>query len=239
MIKDPILPLQDSDQEGYSKQFLAAIDKGLSVKPEERPRSIDEFRRMLKLELSVPVPTPGPAVAVPASSAPAASPEQQRPDRPSSSPSHPKRPSKAIPALGIAAILAGVAIAGYASFRQKAPPEVIAVTHVKSSSVPVGLARPAESEESAAVLATADSTNGKPREGGPTSTVRLNVKPWGTVFVDGASQGASPPLKKLELSEGKHVIRFENPSFRSHTIEIDLTKKKTGTIEHDFSQAKQ
>ncbi|WP_246541935.1 serine/threonine protein kinase [Collimonas antrihumi] len=61
MIKDPIEPLQDGQEGkygGFSKEFLAAIDKGLAVKPEDRPQSIEEFRKLLDLELSVPMPMP-------------------------------------------------------------------------------------------------------------------------------------------------------------------------------------
>jgi hypothetical protein len=62
MIKDPIEPLQDGQEGkyggGFSKEFLAAIDKGLAVKPDERPQSIEEFRKLLDLELSVPMPMP-------------------------------------------------------------------------------------------------------------------------------------------------------------------------------------
>ncbi|HWW05770.1 serine/threonine-protein kinase [Collimonas sp.] len=58
MITDPIVPLQDGQHSGFSKEFLAAIDKGLAVKPDERPQSIEEFRKLLDLELSVPMPMP-------------------------------------------------------------------------------------------------------------------------------------------------------------------------------------
>ncbi|WP_148264722.1 serine/threonine protein kinase [Collimonas fungivorans] len=58
MIKDPILSLQDGEYSGFSKEFLAAIDKGLAVKPDDRPQSIEEFRKLLDLELSVPMPMP-------------------------------------------------------------------------------------------------------------------------------------------------------------------------------------
>ena len=68
MIKDPIELLQNGDYPGFSKEFLAAIDKGLAVRPEERPQSIEEFRQLLDLELSVPMPMPDGDVAIPISS---------------------------------------------------------------------------------------------------------------------------------------------------------------------------
>ncbi|WP_460843730.1 serine/threonine protein kinase [Noviherbaspirillum agri] len=55
MIKDPIATLENGDYPGFSKPFLAAIDKGLRVVPKERPQSIDEFRRLLGLEAGAPL----------------------------------------------------------------------------------------------------------------------------------------------------------------------------------------
>jgi predicted DNA-binding antitoxin AbrB/MazE fold protein len=68
--------------------------------------------------------------------------------------------------------------------------------------------------------------------------VQVNIKPWGAIVVDGVLKGVSPPLKKLQLAEGKHQIKIENPNFRSQTIEINITNKNTGVIEHDFSANK-
>jgi len=55
MIKDPIATLESGDYPGFSKPFLAAIDKGLRVQPQDRPQSIDAFRRLLGLEAGAPV----------------------------------------------------------------------------------------------------------------------------------------------------------------------------------------
>ena len=50
MIKDPLVPLQSSSPDGYSAEFLAAIDRGLSVRPDDRPQDIAEFRVLLGIE---------------------------------------------------------------------------------------------------------------------------------------------------------------------------------------------
>lgn len=71
-----------------------------------------------------------------------------------------------------------------------------------------------------------------------TTSYKLVVKPWGTVFVDDQEKGPSPPLKKLVLPEGKHKIRIVNPGFPDYLLEIQAGKKKLGTIEHDFSTSK-
>ena len=47
VIKDPLEPLANRSLPGYSHAFLCGIDRGLGVRPEERPQSIAEWRQML------------------------------------------------------------------------------------------------------------------------------------------------------------------------------------------------
>jgi len=47
MIKDSLEPLSRRSLPGYDRSFLAAIDHGLSVRPEDRPQSIAELRDLL------------------------------------------------------------------------------------------------------------------------------------------------------------------------------------------------
>jgi serine/threonine protein kinase len=54
MLSDPIEPLQNGDHPGFGKQFLAALDRGLAVRPEARPQSIAEFATLLGIDMSVP-----------------------------------------------------------------------------------------------------------------------------------------------------------------------------------------
>lgn len=65
--------------------------------------------------------------------------------------------------------------------------------------------------------------------------LKLAIKPWGTVFVDGVQQGASPPLKHISLTAGKHKIRVTNPGFPDFVTEIDAGKNSAATIEHEFT----
>lgn len=67
-----------------------------------------------------------------------------------------------------------------------------------------------------------------------TATYRLSIRPWGTVYVDGQEQGVSPPMKKMVIAAGKHTIRIVNPSFPDYVIDVNLSKGKMGTIEHQF-----
>jgi non-specific serine/threonine protein kinase len=52
MLNDPIEPLAISGREGYSNQFLEAIDRGMAVRPEIRPQSIAEFSALLGFDTS-------------------------------------------------------------------------------------------------------------------------------------------------------------------------------------------
>jgi serine/threonine protein kinase len=64
---------------------------------------------------------------------------------------------------------------------------------------------------------------------------KLQIKPWGALFVDGRSLGVSPPLKQVRLTPGKHKIRIVNPSFPEYSATIEVGKNKSGAIEHVFS----
>ena len=66
-------------------------------------------------------------------------------------------------------------------------------------------------------------------------SVKLMIKPWGTVFVDGVQLGASPPLKTVILSEGKHKIRVTNPGFPDFINEVNIDKSNASTIAHEFN----
>lgn len=61
LLKDPIELLQNTPRPGFSKSFLAAIDKGMAVKPEERPQTIAEFTKLLGVDKIgvVPAAVPG------------------------------------------------------------------------------------------------------------------------------------------------------------------------------------
>ncbi len=60
MIKDPVVPLSVQAPEGYSAEFLKAIDKALAVLSQDRPQTIDEFRELLGIvSLGPPVRAAG------------------------------------------------------------------------------------------------------------------------------------------------------------------------------------
>jgi predicted Ser/Thr protein kinase len=70
MIKDPVTPLHIQAPEGYSAEFLTAIDKGLAVLAQDRPQTIDELRDLLGI-VSLGPPPPLRAIGATQRGAPA------------------------------------------------------------------------------------------------------------------------------------------------------------------------
>jgi hypothetical protein len=70
--------------------------------------------------------------------------------------------------------------------------------------------------------------------GNANATYRLQIQPWGVVYVDGVDRGVSPPVKRLVLAPGKHTIRIANPNFHDRVLEVD-TSAGSGQIAINFS----
>jgi len=69
-----------------------------------------------------------------------------------------------------------------------------------------------------------------------TSSVRLSIKPWGQVTVDGRPQGVSPPLTRLSLTPGSHVVVITNSDFPPATIPITVSEKEDIVVSHRFGR---
>ena len=52
MVTDTMKPLADDPQTGFSTPFLTAIDQGLQIRPDQRPQTINAFRRLLQVDAS-------------------------------------------------------------------------------------------------------------------------------------------------------------------------------------------
>ncbi|MDB5936259.1 MAG: serine/threonine protein kinase, partial [Massilia sp.] len=267
MIKDPVTPLQVQAPEGYSAEFLAAIDKALSVLAQDRPQTIDQFRELLGI-VSLGPPPPVREIGASQRGVPAARTDAQGAAPVTAIPVEvpaSEKPAVATPVAArkrwqfVAAAAALVAVAGsglYALVHGTSDDTImIALPHNTTAALPPTAAAPAAVEAPPPVVASA------PAEPEPTVTpavvaepppvdvkphaavietvsYKLAIKPWGTVYVDGREKGVSPPMKKLVLPAGRHKIRIVNPSFPDHSINLDPGKNKTGTIEHDFASAK-
>jgi class 3 adenylate cyclase len=66
------------------------------------------------------------------------------------------------------------------------------------------------------------------------ATLVFNVSPWGEIFVNGRSQGVTPPKKFLKLDPGKYKIEVRNTTFPAHVENFDLKARDEVTVRHKF-----
>lgn len=290
MLKDPYEPLANSACIGFSNAFLAAIDKGLCVKPEDRPQSIDAFRQLLGIDpfshapgngLTDNVNGPGGATAsiTPGSDPLPAGRETERKPLPSARAKTSARHSRLLLVAGIvlAAGFGGAlfirgnttatpsASANPVDPNRPAPPQEMSAAgtqkmarlitpqqppvpdaetgvweKVKSGTRPDATANFIKEYPSGKYAEPArtglSEIKGKTAAAAiATGQVKLTIKPWGTILVDGVVQGISPPLKNLSLPEGKHRITIANPNFPEYVTNIEISKNKSSSIQYNFA----
>ena len=326
MIKDSLVMLQDGTHVGFSYKFLVAIDKGLALQPEDRPQTMDEFRRLLGIPAFASRTSRSSRASKPGAEGSHKTDHtgpktQNRSRRIEPSPMDRDLPKPVL--YGLAGVALVAALAGWfwlkgssgndvnntnvpdtaasASAVASVPPASPAPVPVASAvSVPAALAGSSASASASASTSTGVSTTGAPagaeKASSPASTaqlkakasagasavasipasaaasnagsaapaavaansasaaaeaakteevppafmlnVKLTVKPWGEVRVDGKKIGVSPPLKRFQLPEGKHQIRISNQTYPDYVKDIDVVKsnrKRAEQIEVDFS----
>jgi len=64
--------------------------------------------------------------------------------------------------------------------------------------------------------------------------VKLDIAPWGEVFVDGKPTGVSPPLQELKLPSGRHTVEIRFGDKAAVTAQVDVEPSKTLQIRHRF-----
>jgi serine/threonine-protein kinase len=64
--------------------------------------------------------------------------------------------------------------------------------------------------------------------------IELAVAPWGDVYVNGASRGTTPPLQRLTLPAGRHVIEIRNGNRQPYQTQIDVTPGRPQQLSHRF-----
>jgi serine/threonine-protein kinase len=84
---------------------------------------------------------------------------------------------------------------------------------------------PANTKPVAAVPAVAVPANG---------VVQLAISPWGHVDIDGANAGVTPPMSKLSLSVGEHVITVRNDDFPPYTMTVHVNADQPVVVRHRF-----
>lgn len=66
------------------------------------------------------------------------------------------------------------------------------------------------------------------------ATLGFSVLPWGEIFIDGKSRGASPPLREIRLPPGKHLIEIKNTNLPAYSQTVELEAGANKTIRHKF-----
>ena len=66
------------------------------------------------------------------------------------------------------------------------------------------------------------------------ATLVFAIQPWGEIFVNGKSQGVTPPKKFLKLDPGKYRIEIRNTTFPVHVENLDLKARDEITVRHRF-----
>jgi len=64
--------------------------------------------------------------------------------------------------------------------------------------------------------------------------IHIVALPWAEVYVDGARQGVSPPLRSIPIKPGKHRVELRNSSFPSHIETVDVRSGAEINIRHRF-----
>ena len=64
--------------------------------------------------------------------------------------------------------------------------------------------------------------------------VELAILPWGEIYVDGRFRGVSPPVKRLLMKEGRHMVVIRNGAFTPHTEIIEVKAGDKSRIRYKF-----
>ena len=67
-----------------------------------------------------------------------------------------------------------------------------------------------------------------------TGVVQLAISPWGHIDVDGANAGVTPPLSRLSLPVGEHVITVRNDDFPPYTTTVRVNADQPVVVRHRF-----
>ena len=64
--------------------------------------------------------------------------------------------------------------------------------------------------------------------------ITFEIKPEGEVYLDGALKGKSPPLKKIQVPAGNHVIEVRSGKFKPMVTELAVGAGEEFAVTHDF-----
>jgi hypothetical protein len=66
------------------------------------------------------------------------------------------------------------------------------------------------------------------------AVINIVALPWAEVYVDGARQGVSPPLRAIPIKPGKHRIELRNTAYPTHVETVELKSGAEVSVRHRF-----
>jgi len=67
------------------------------------------------------------------------------------------------------------------------------------------------------------------------ANLEFTVLPWGEIFLDGKRMGVSPPIRKIKISPGKHLIEVKNSTFSPYRKTVKLEAGESLKVRHKFN----
>ena len=67
------------------------------------------------------------------------------------------------------------------------------------------------------------------------AAIHLDIRPWGQVYVDGEPKGRTPPLVRLWLPPGPHVIEVRNGKLKPLQMDVTLQPGEELELKHVFT----
>jgi len=64
--------------------------------------------------------------------------------------------------------------------------------------------------------------------------VRLDIRPWGEVWINGIARGISPPVKEVRLIPGKYQVVLRNADLPPYRATLEVKAGKPAVISHVF-----
>ncbi|MCV6902265.1 MAG: serine/threonine protein kinase [Achromobacter xylosoxidans] len=162
-----------------------------------------------------PVPTTAPADPPVSTAAPASTPAPQ--------------PAPPVPVAGTAqgsqSEAAPTGEPGTAATAPAAPP---------APASPAMPAEPASAATAPTPEAAAPAQDEAPKPKPVPVPVRLDIRPWGEVWINGVARGISPPVKELRLIPGKYQVVLRNADLPPYRTTLEVRPGKPAVISHVF-----
>jgi len=130
----------------------------------------------------------------------------------------------------------GVLIIVFYLFMRPSEPTVVAPPPTPANK-PVATSTAPQGAGTAGAARTPELNTSTPVATAETGIVKLNIRPWGTVVVDGITRGISneTQLKQIELKVGTHTIEIAKPDSPTHMQTVEVTAGSPLTISHTFN----